>query len=64
MGRFNASWRSRLLGWWYGCISAGFLLLTVSHALRGARPLMILLRAVIAAGFAALAYWELREKKR
>jgi hypothetical protein len=64
VGRFNATRHSRLLGLWYGCIAVGFLLLTLAHALRGAGPLMILPRAGIAVGFAALAYGEFHKKKR
>jgi hypothetical protein len=51
------------LGWWYGCIAAGFLLLTLYYAIRGAPPLMVLLRVGIAAGFAALAYAEFQRKR-
>jgi hypothetical protein len=64
VGRGNASRYSRLLGWWYGCIAAGFLLLALFYAVHGAGPSMVLLRVGIAAGFAALAYAELHGKRR
>ena len=58
VGQRNGSRHPRLLGWWYVCIAVGFFLLACANALRGARPLMVLLRVLIAAGFAALAYAE------
>ena len=64
VGCGNTTWRSRLLGWWYLCVSVGFLLLTLVHAVRGAGPLMILPRVGIAVGFAVLAYLEFRNNKR
>lgn len=64
VGQRKGSRRSRLLGWWYACIAVGFFLLALANALRGARPLMILLRVVIAAGFAALAHAEFRRQGR
>jgi hypothetical protein len=64
VGRRNGKRWSRLLGWWYACIAVGFLLLAFANALRGARPLMVVLRVVIAAGFAALARAELHRQRR
>jgi hypothetical protein len=52
------------LGWWYACIAVGFFLLAFANALRGARPLMVLPRVVIAAGFAALANAESDRHRR
>jgi len=52
--------RSRWFGWWYLSIAAGFLLLAIQRYLTGERPLLITLRLIIAAGFAALGYLELR----
>lgn len=64
VGDGNTSWRSRFLGWWYGSIAVGFLLLTLAHAIRREGPLMILPRLGIAIGFGVLAYGELHKKKR
>ena len=55
---------SGLLGWWYACIAVGFFLLALVQTLRGAGPWMILLRAGVAAGFAVLAWVELKAGKR
>jgi hypothetical protein len=64
MSQRNGRRRSRLWGWWYACIAVGFFLLAFANALRGARPLMVLLRVVIAAGFAALANAEFHRHGR
>jgi tetrahydromethanopterin S-methyltransferase subunit C len=55
--------KHRLLGWWYLCIATGFVLLGFSRQLKGERPWLIALRYVVAAGFFALAYLELRTRK-
>lgn len=52
--------RSRLLGWWYVSIGAGFVLLGVNRLLHGDRSWLVTLRWVIAAGFFLLGYIELR----
>jgi hypothetical protein len=52
--------RSRLFGWWYISIGLGFLLLGVSRLIQGERMWLIILRWIIAAGFFALGYIELR----
>lgn len=52
--------RSRLFGWWYLTIGAGFVLLGIHRLLIGDRAWLVALRWVIALGFFALAYYELR----
>jgi hypothetical protein len=52
--------RTRLHGWWYGSIGAGFLLLVVRGFLAGERLWPIPLRWVIAAGFVFLGVGTLR----
>jgi len=56
--------RSRWFALWYFSIALGFMLLAVNRALVGERAWLIALRFVIAAGFAALGYLELRSGKR
>jgi len=56
--------RSRWFALWYFSIALGFVLLAVNRALVGERAWLIALRFVIAAGFAALGYLELRSGKR
>ena len=56
--------RSRWFAWWYFSIALGFVLLAVSRALAGEKAWLIGLRFVIAAGFAALGYAELRPNTR
>jgi hypothetical protein len=51
---------ARLLGWWYVCIGAGFLLLGVRSLLAGELFWLILLRWAIAAGFVFLGVITLR----
>ena len=48
---------------WYFCISAGFLLLGIRAYILGAASWTVVLRWVIAAGFAGLALLELRKKR-
>jgi hypothetical protein len=54
--------RSRLFGWWYLSIGAGFTLLGVSRLLAGERLALVVLRWAIAAGFFALGYIELARR--
>jgi len=49
----------RLYAWWYFTIALGFLLLAINRMLVGEKTWLIVLRLVIAAGFAALGYMEL-----
>ena len=50
----------RLYAWWYFTIALGFLLLAINRALVGEKTWLVVLRLVIAAGFAALGYMEFR----
>ena len=59
----NPSRKHRLLGWWYLCIGAGFVLLGFSRLLKGELLWLIALRWVLAAGFFALACFELRTRR-
>jgi len=52
------------MAWWYGCIAAGFLLLSLRYLLLGGNRWLIALRIVIAAGFAALARLEVHGRLR
>jgi hypothetical protein len=52
--------RSRWFGWWYVSIGAGFFLLGLHRLLIGGALWTIVLRWIIAAGFVALGYAELR----
>jgi len=56
--------RSRWFAWWYFAIALGFLLLAINKALTGEKAWLIALRSVIALGFAALGYAELRSSAR
>ena len=55
---------SKLFGWWYLSIGAGFFLLGIYYLLRGQALWMIVLRWIIAAGFIALGSAELRSTVR
>jgi hypothetical protein len=56
--------RSRTYAWWYLTIALGFLLLAVNKALTGEKTWLVVLRLVIAAGFAALGYCEFRSRSQ
>jgi hypothetical protein len=56
--------RSRIYAWWYLTIALGFLLLAVNKALTGDKTWLIVLRFVIAAGFATLGYAEFRSRSQ
>jgi hypothetical protein len=56
--------RSKLFGWWYLSIGAGFLLLAVNRLIVGERPWLVVLRLLIAGGFFMLGYLELKGKFR
>jgi hypothetical protein len=58
----NKRTRSRLFGWWYVLIGAGFVLLGLGRFVAGERGWAIILRWGIAAGFFLLGYLELRKK--
>jgi hypothetical protein len=51
---------SRFYAWWYFSLAAGFLLLALHKALTGERPWLIGIRILIAVGFAAFGYAEVR----
>ena len=55
--------RSRWFAAWYVCIGAGFFALGLRVLLLGGRLWTVILRWVIAAGFLALGYLEIRTKK-
>ena len=52
--------QSKHWAWWYLSISVGFLLLALNYLIRGARLFQIVVRVVIALGFAALASMQWR----
>jgi hypothetical protein len=62
-GRSSVFNKRRLLGWWYLCIGAGFALLGFSRLLKGEVLWLSGLRWVLAVGFIALAYLELRSRE-
>jgi hypothetical protein len=56
--------RSRFFAWWYLTIALGFALLAINQAFIRRDMWPVVLRLVIAAGFAALAYIEFRSRTR
>jgi hypothetical protein len=54
--------KARLYGWWYVSIGIGFILLGIQRILVGGKPWLIVLRWVIAAGFLALGWLQLRRR--
>gem|GEM_PF-1985070 len=52
--------RARLLGWWYACIGAAFILLGLRSLVRGDAVFPIALRFLIAIGFFVLSIGTLR----
>lgn len=55
--------RNRLFGWWYITIGVGFVLLAINRVLLGDRSWSMFLRWLIAAGFFALGYFEVRSRR-
>jgi hypothetical protein len=51
---------SRFFAWWYFTIALGFTLLAINQGFISRNAWDVILRLVIAAGFAALGYMELR----
>jgi hypothetical protein len=51
---------SRFYAWWYFSLAGGFLLLALHKALTGERLWLIGIRLLIAVGFAAFGYAEVR----
>ena len=60
----SPSVRSKLFGWWYVSIGAGFLLLGVNRLIVGEVLWLVALRFLIAAGFFALGFFELKGRFR
>jgi hypothetical protein len=54
----------RFFALWYFTIALGFVLLGIHKLLTGEKPWLIIIRFVIAAGFAALGYLELYAFRR
>lgn len=52
------------LAWWYLTIAVGFALLALNHIITHDRPLGIIVRLIIAAGFGLLSYMEFSAKSR
>lgn len=52
--------QSKYWGWWYVTIGLGFLLLAIVNTMRGARLAGIVIRIVIAIGFALLGWMQFR----
>ncbi|HWE53695.1 MAG TPA: hypothetical protein VG273_28150 [Bryobacteraceae bacterium] len=52
--------QSKRWGWWYLSIGVGFLLLAVVNVLRDGRLAAVVLRIVIAFGFALLGWMQFR----
>lgn len=52
------------MAWWYTAIAVGFALLAIDHLVTGDKLWLVGIRAVIAGGFAFLAYTEFRAKPR
>ena len=52
--------QSKYWGWWYLSIGIGFLLLAIVNTMRGARLAAIVIRIVIAIGFALLSWMQFR----
>jgi len=52
--------QSKYWGWWYVSIGVGFLLLAIVNTMRGARLAAIVIRIVIALGFALLGWMQFR----
>jgi hypothetical protein len=54
----------RWMAWWYTAIAVAFLLLAISRAIIGDKPWLIGVRLVISAGFAILAAFEFKAKRK
>ena len=54
---------SQWLAWWYGAIALGFLLLGIDHIVMRDRTWLVVVRFVIAGGFAFLAWFEIYGKR-
>ena len=56
--------RFRWMAWWYSAISVAFLLLAVSRAITGEKLWLVVVRLIISAGFAILATFEFKAKRK
>lgn len=56
--------RSRWFAWWYAAIAIGFLLLAISQGLIFGGVWQVVIRLLIAAGFAALSAFEFKTRDR
>ena len=56
--------RFRWTAWWYSAISFAFLLLAVSRTLTGEKTWLVIVRLIISAGFAILAAFEFKAKRK
>ena len=54
----------RFFAWWYFAIALGYTLLAINQGFISRSAWGVILRLVIAAGFAALGYMELRSRVR
>jgi hypothetical protein len=54
------SGRPAWFAWWYVCIAIGFLLLAIRQVLIEGRTTGVVVRIVVALGFAVLAFTEIR----
>jgi hypothetical protein len=62
-GALSDMFSSRILGWWYVCIGAGFIALAVRALIAGAQMWAAGLRFAIALGFLTLGFMSLRGKQ-
>ena len=56
--------RFRWMAWWYAAISVAFLLLAIGRAITGEKLWLIVVRLIISAGFAILAAFEFKGKRK
>jgi hypothetical protein len=54
----------RWIAWWYVTISVAFLLLAISRAITGEKPWLVGVRLIISAGFAILAIFEFKSRRK
>jgi hypothetical protein len=56
--------RFRWTAWWYSAISVAFMLLAISRAITGEKLWLVIVRLIISAGFAILASFEFKAKRK
>lgn len=54
----------RWMAWWYAAIAVAFLLLAMSRAMTGEKLWLIGVRLIISVGFAILAVFEFKAKRK